>query len=340
MTENDDEEKGPDGPVETGASDEPTVVMPTLRVQSFPDVGITPTGKTALSDRRLQFAVGVLLAMVVALGVWLGAVRSGSSDDSPELITSPTTVMPSSTVVASTSAPDNASTIAPTSSPQPTVPTTTAPVASTTVPVTSTTSAPTTIAPPVVSTPPAPISPIPPLEAIPPIELPQADPYDGWVVLTDSTGQMRVQVPAGWADLVEVGAAGSQTISLRASTDLVAFQTGWMVPGLEVVRTVRPPDEPGGASPADLDALIDDYAFDTALSDRCVEGEALSYNDKRFDGRYRLYERCAAGTNAVVVIAVPVGLDNILMLVVQMIESRDFEALNRARATFDWISLE
>ena len=112
-----------------------------------------------------------------------------------------------------------------------------------------------------------------------------------------------------------------------AAPDLVAYQTGWTVPGLQMFFM---PEEAG----FEEDAILADYADQAGLSARCEVADVLDYSDKRFNGRYQIFTECAGGSNAVVVIAVPTA-DGVLVMAIQMIDSRDLGALNRARATFE-----
>jgi len=152
--------------------------------------------------------------------------------------------------------------------------------------------------------------------------------YTDYVLITDDTDSVRVEVPVQWLD--RDGSINENFgESIYASTDLDAFSTGWDVPGLILERSSE-------LGVADHDAVLDlvDWPCDETSGREDFETE-----DALFAGRWEVFSQCGGtGAGGVAIAVSPADGNSVVRLFVQIITDADIDAAQRAIATFDAVS--
>lgn len=126
---------------------------------------------------------------------------------------------------------------------------------------------------------------------------PEDDPLAGidFVPLTDATGQLIVEVPSDWTD-TSLALEGASFASIQASTDLAAFRTAFVVPGMSFSLLNQPP--------ANFDQVLDFLAASANIPANCTTTGKDDYTDGVFTGRLEVWENCAEiGTTIVMIVA-------------------------------------
>ncbi|NLG52121.1 MAG: hypothetical protein GX552_18585 [Chloroflexi bacterium] len=159
----------------------------------------------------------------------------------------------------------------------------------------------------------------------------QAPGYDEYVALEDETGALYVEVPAEWSDvdtsLLTTSDGEVFAASIKASTDIDAFDTTYNVPGVQFIafRTPRPDFT--------VDELLDGIDFTG-----CQYEGRMDYQDNLYTGSYDRYVGCNNGyANLTVLAAMPAEGDFVTLVVIQATSEADIEAGNRIANTFQVI---
>ncbi|MGI8518794.1 MAG: S1C family serine protease, partial [Acidimicrobiia bacterium] len=154
--------------------------------------------------------------------------------------------------------------------------------------------------------------------------------YAEYVVISDDTGAMSVEVPAEWA---EVDGApyqdeeGRSITDVRASSDLTAFLTTWTTPGMIFSASSD------WAATTTEEELLDQSK--TELEQQCEYIGREPYEDPLYSGLYDTFVNCGDTAATFVVVATrPLEGNFIIMVDVQANTDRDFEALDRILASF------
>jgi serine protease Do len=152
--------------------------------------------------------------------------------------------------------------------------------------------------------------------------------YSGYVLITDDSGFLQVEVPQEWNDIdgsawevegTEIGAA------LSASSDLAGFNDSYDAPGLFF-----------GASRLlvaeyDPNSFLDGVSF----ADECQLGGRYEYDDNYYVGYYDLYTDCGDALSSIVNIAAEPEDGSFLVWVVgQVVSDADVDAFSRIVETF------
>ena len=152
--------------------------------------------------------------------------------------------------------------------------------------------------------------------------------YSGYVMVTDDTAALQLEVPSEWSEvdgsawLIEGQAIG---LSVSASSDLDGFNSGFATPGVFF-----------GASAAllqeyDVYSLLDDTGFEGD----CTYGGREDYDDGIYVGAYDLYTDCGpAGSSIVSTVAMPEDGAFLVWVITQIVSDADIDALSRIIDTF------
>ena len=150
--------------------------------------------------------------------------------------------------------------------------------------------------------------------------------YTDYVTVTDDSGMLTVSVPSAWADVdgAPLDLGGVSSPSILASTDNVAFQNNWDVPGVQFV-----------ASEA-LVGYTADELLDLAASPECTSDGREDYDDGAFVGRFESYANCGGtGAASIVVAAFPADGSYGVLVAVQIATDADLVALDEVLRTFN-----
>ncbi|MEX0658256.1 MAG: S1C family serine protease [Egibacteraceae bacterium] len=153
--------------------------------------------------------------------------------------------------------------------------------------------------------------------------------YSDYVVISDDTDSISVEVPVEWSDVdgAPFTQDGAEFFDVRASSNLESFQTSWNTPGVIVTAS------------QDLAQSGDEVAFLDRLSagfdQPCTHSGRFPYEDALYTGQYDLFTECGGvGATYVIVGAVPEDRSSVIGVQIQVNDDRDFEALDRVLATF------
>lgn len=157
--------------------------------------------------------------------------------------------------------------------------------------------------------------------------------YEDYVLITDDSGSIEVEVPTEWTQVdgyvpftsdsgVESG------VGLRAAPELEAFLASWTVPGVTFSATT--PYE--GETVEDLLALnVELFTYLESCTARTVE----DYDDGLYTGVSQLFTDCGGTSTSNMLISAENGDDDvILFLTVQIVTDADLDALDQIIATF------
>jgi len=158
---------------------------------------------------------------------------------------------------------------------------------------------------------------------------PPATAYSDYVLITDDSGALQMEVPVEWSDVdgrewaIEGEFIG---LALSASSDLDGFVNGYETPGVFF-----------GASAA----LLDTYDVAGLLDDTGFEGDCTfdsrnDYDDGIYVGAYDLYVDCGpTGSSIVSTVAMPEDGSFLVWVVTQITSDADVEALGRIVDSFE-----
>ncbi len=157
--------------------------------------------------------------------------------------------------------------------------------------------------------------------------------YDEYVLVTDATGALEVEVPSEWSDLdgdfpflaEDDEAVG---VGLRVSPDLEALTDTWTTPGM-AFSAVLP------VSGYTVDELLATNVEALDFLGACDPGPVEDYDDGLYVGLSQLHTNCGGTPTAYMLIAAEDPANELKLLVrIQITADRDFEALDRIIETF------
>ncbi len=151
-----------------------------------------------------------------------------------------------------------------------------------------------------------------------------------YVTITDDSGEITVNVPESWADVVSddwtLDDSGPVGVALTAAPDVADFNDRWDVPGIFIGVS----DELG----ADLTPAEAVDVFDFA--DTCAYDDRYDYSTDLIEGVYDVWTECddVADQSFVVFAAKPVGEDTpLIFLYINLISEEDIEAFGEVLAS-------
>lgn len=152
--------------------------------------------------------------------------------------------------------------------------------------------------------------------------------YSDYTTLTDDSGMIRVDVPVEWSDIdgsAYVFEDGTEMPAVTVASDLDGFWGSYDSPGVEV----RASDISVTDIPTALAALE---------QTECTSYGSQFYEDPAFVGEIEFYAECAGTDTVVAVLAAEYkpDPDRIAIVVAQIVEDRDIEAVGRVLDTFDF----
>ena len=154
--------------------------------------------------------------------------------------------------------------------------------------------------------------------------------YADYVVISDDTGAITVEVPLEWADVdgrPYEDDQGRSITDVQASSNLDSFLGSWSTPGMIVSASSD------WATSTTEEALLDDIQAN--FSDICEYVGREVYEDPLYMGSYDTFVNCGdEAATYVVVAAHPVEANYLVRVQVQANSDRDFEALDRILASF------
>jgi serine protease Do len=145
--------------------------------------------------------------------------------------------------------------------------------------------------------------------------------YTNYRRVTDNSGAIVVDVPSEWSDVD--GRAFEIGPGLVAAPDVDAYNNGYSTPGVSILASRDLSRNPN--------AVLDEFAFPA-----CTASGRSNYDDGKFTGRLATFESCdGRDTSIVVIAATPPDDSYTILVVVQLVEPRDSEALDAVITTFD-----
>ena len=153
--------------------------------------------------------------------------------------------------------------------------------------------------------------------------------YDEYVVISDDTQAIQVEIPAEWTDIdgAPFEDEGNSITDVRAAPNLADFLETWNTPGMIFSASSD------WAATTSEEALLDLAlgSFQTA----CTYDGRHAYEDPAYTGLYDRFFDCGDTLATYVILAARPPEGNFIILVhVQANEDRDFEALDRILASF------
>ena len=150
--------------------------------------------------------------------------------------------------------------------------------------------------------------------------------YPEYGVVTDDTGAISVEVPTDWAQVdgrpQEIGP------SLVVSPDIQGFLQTFDVPGVFILGSTELGDDP--------EAILDEFAVGG-----CGTSERGDYDDGLYTGRFEYFEGCGnTGSELVNIACYPEDRSFAIVVIVQLTDSRDQEALDKILASFQAAGVE
>lgn len=154
---------------------------------------------------------------------------------------------------------------------------------------------------------------------------------DEYVVVTDDSGTISVEVPAGWSEIDGSGFtddSGRPFVGVLASPDIASFQESWDTPGVAIYASSE------AVSPDAPQQLID--AMTTSMAaDGCVQQSADAYEDGMHEGLFSYWTDCGGTqTAAIAVAANSVDGKYVILVTMQVITEADLVAVDRVLGTF------
>ena len=154
-----------------------------------------------------------------------------------------------------------------------------------------------------------------------------------YVTLLDDEAAIQVSIPSGWKQVDGSKWVDGNTTygaAISAAADLNAFTYGYSEPGIfyaasdDIARL--------GGYVQLLDVYRDSYRADCDLVGR------YDYEDSAFEGKYDLFSNCLGEDNVLFVLSARPIYDPsayLVLLVVNLVQDSDFDALDEILATFD-----
>ena len=157
--------------------------------------------------------------------------------------------------------------------------------------------------------------------------------YDDYVLITDDTLAVEVEVPASWTDIngdVPFSDDDGVTsgVGLQAAPDLTEYFDTWTTPGMGFSATYQGND----TSLADvLDVNVEIFSY---LSE-CSAGQVQDYDDGLYTGLQQFFTDCGGTETAVVIIVAEDDASELLMFVkAQIPTAAELDVLDHIIETF------
>ncbi|CAN5809637.1 MAG: serine protease [Acidimicrobiia bacterium] len=154
--------------------------------------------------------------------------------------------------------------------------------------------------------------------------------YAEYVVISDDTGAMSVEVPAEWSDVLGSpyeDEEGRMITEIAAASDLTSFFETWTTPGMIFSASSD------WAATTTEEELLDLSKVD--WEQQCEYIGREPYEDPLYAGFYDTYVNCGDTAATYVVVATrPLEGNFIILVDIQANTDRDFEALDRILASF------
>lgn len=162
-----------------------------------------------------------------------------------------------------------------------------------------------------------------PIEGEEVIESEPTDSYGEYVVVTDDTDTIQVAIPAEWSDVA--GQPVDSGPALIAAPNVDEFLGTYETPGVRIYASRE--------SGVDLEAVLNEFA-----DMQCTLNEPVEYSDPLYTGLAREGTTCGGTQSSIVHIAAVPGNESFVILVeVQIVDERDWEAFSRIQETFQVI---
>lgn len=148
-----------------------------------------------------------------------------------------------------------------------------------------------------------------------------------FVVITDDSGAIRVEIPAAWNEVNGAGYTNDDGTwaSVSASPDMASFENAWDTPGVWVAAS---PD--ARVAPEMLLSRADEF-----LSDNCTPQGSEAFEDGTHTGTYGVYEQCGGVGAAYVFLAATANDGSYTITVaVQANSEADLAAIDRIIGSF------
>ncbi|MEZ5383451.1 MAG: hypothetical protein R2754_16835 [Microthrixaceae bacterium] len=165
------------------------------------------------------------------------------------------------------------------------------------------------------------------------LDLPEGEPYEEYVLLTDDTGVVEVEVPKAWTEVEtaprrtdEAGGTEEPIPYIGAATDIDGFYRGWTASGALVANNPTADSEQ-----SELDLL----AGRTSVVQDCVNLGAWDYDDGTYTGLAEMWTGCGPSGAAQLAISTFIKGEH-LLVVVQLLTDADIDAAMRVIETFGW----
>lgn len=149
-----------------------------------------------------------------------------------------------------------------------------------------------------------------------------------YTTITDNSGRLSVEVPTAWTD-INGGSWSfddeSVGIAVSAAPNIDDFLSTWTTPGLffgaseELILRMNE------------DQMLDEFTFNAS----CTYDGREDYSDSLYTGRYDLWSDCdGIGTVFIVISATPEDRSLLLLVMVQIIDDNDLDALDHILDSF------
>ena len=146
--------------------------------------------------------------------------------------------------------------------------------------------------------------------------------YDEFVLVTDDSGSIEVEVPAEWSDIDGAYDEAFGGPSIWASTNLDDFWDYYGVPGV-AIDTTRD-------SSQNMYRILNEIDY----SQDCFDAGIEEYDDGVYVGYTRLWTDCPDDSAILVLAALPESQRFIVRLEAQVVSDADLDALDRILSTF------
>lgn len=152
-----------------------------------------------------------------------------------------------------------------------------------------------------------------------------------FVLVTDDSGVISVEVPAAWSDVDGAGFtdnAGDPFVGVMAAPDLAEFENSWNSPGVAIFasETAVSPDAPAQL----IEAMTSSMA-----TDGCTLDTAEPYDDGMHQGLFSYWTGCGGTqTAALAVAANSTAGDYVILVTMQAATEADLAAVDRVLGSF------
>jgi serine protease Do len=156
--------------------------------------------------------------------------------------------------------------------------------------------------------------------------------YTEYVLISDDTGAIQVEIPAEWADIngePYTDDEGDYVVDVRAASDLDSFHNTWSTPGMIFSASSD------WASSTNPEALLDPFV--EGLEGQCTYLGREVYEDPAYTGFYDLFVDCGSTNDLATYVVVAAGPPEggfLILVQTQAVGDRDFEALDHILNSF------